>query len=404
MRVKSRQLFKMITISLVVITFIFLAKITFAQDNDWVVNGDNMYSGVKDNVGIGTKNPSMKLDILGGDIQITDNQPSLFFTDTDSDHDAAPHDFSIYVDKNALIFFHDSKIAERMRIDSSGQVGIGTTKPNRSLTVYKPGPSTGVYGNWKNGDEEILIGVDDSGGIISTMSNHDLQLRAGENKTKMIIKANGNVGIGTTSPERELTIDIKPKVGMPVQSNQGGVTLQQTIQQRKFTIAEIKGTNGTNPQGAIDLYSGIHNKKISINAKGNSWFNTDGNFGIGTNKPKHTLDVTGNINANGAFYLKNHQIIPDYVFKPDYKLESIEEHTSFSKEQKHLKSIPELKKNEAGIEFIDLASHLNGMLEELEKAHLYIEQLYQQNKKLTQQNITLERRLVKLETHIKNMK
>jgi len=33
------------------------------------------------------------------------------------------------------------------------------------------------------------------------MTNHDLQLRAGSNSTKLVIKADGKVGIGTLTPD-----------------------------------------------------------------------------------------------------------------------------------------------------------------------------------------------------------
>jgi hypothetical protein len=50
------------------------------------------------------------------------------------------------------------------------------------------------------GPFSILMGVDANGGIVSTMTNHDLQLRSGGNNTHMILKADGKVGVGTTAP------------------------------------------------------------------------------------------------------------------------------------------------------------------------------------------------------------
>ncbi|MBZ0286174.1 MAG: hypothetical protein K8I30_01065, partial [Anaerolineae bacterium] len=54
--------------------------------------------------------------------------------------------------------------------------------------------------------QEILVGVDSTGGIVSTMSNHDLQLRAGGNATRLIIKNTGRVGIGTNDPSNMLHV------------------------------------------------------------------------------------------------------------------------------------------------------------------------------------------------------
>ncbi|MCD6366639.1 MAG: hypothetical protein J7L46_03765 [Bacteroidales bacterium] len=39
--------------------------ITLPVDNDWVISGNNQYSGVSGNVGIGTTNPTEKLDVSG---------------------------------------------------------------------------------------------------------------------------------------------------------------------------------------------------------------------------------------------------------------------------------------------------------------------------------------------------
>lgn len=88
----------------------------------------------------------------------------------------------------------------------SGSVGIGTTAPNRSLTIAN---NTGAnYLNVKDGTHEILMGIDSSGGIVSVMTNHDLVLRAGTNSEKMRIKANGNVGIGTATPASGVKLEV----------------------------------------------------------------------------------------------------------------------------------------------------------------------------------------------------
>ena len=47
-----------------------------------------------------------------------------------------------------------------------------------------------------DGAYEVLLGADGAGGIVSTMTNHDLQLRSGGNATHAIVKANGNTWFG----------------------------------------------------------------------------------------------------------------------------------------------------------------------------------------------------------------
>lgn len=53
---------------------------------------------------------------------------------------------------------------------------------------------------------EVYVGVDKNSGVLSTMTNHDLQLRAGGDKIKMIITADGNVGIGCDGPAYPLQV------------------------------------------------------------------------------------------------------------------------------------------------------------------------------------------------------
>ena len=80
-----------------------------------------------------------------------------------------------------------------------GNVGIGAGAPDTNLTI-QGGPSAYLNLKTAGNAQQLLIGADSGGGVISTMTNHDLQLRAGGNATKMIVTAGGNVGIGTTTP------------------------------------------------------------------------------------------------------------------------------------------------------------------------------------------------------------
>jgi hypothetical protein len=106
--------------------------------------------------------------------------------------------------------------------------------------------------------------------------------------------------------------------------------------------------------------------------------------GIGTTNPMGRLDV------NGSIYQRAAALHGDYVFEPGYKLETIDEHSEFMWKEKHLPEIPKRRVGDDGREIIEIGAHQRGIVEELEKAHIYIEQLHKQNKALEKRVASLE--------------
>jgi hypothetical protein len=83
-------------------------------------------------------------------------------------------------------------------VSSSGDVGVGTNSPNYKLDV------NGVI---VGGDGTIRTTISfATGGVIGTLTNHDLQLYTAGGE-KMRITSGGNVGIGTTSPAAVLHVN-----------------------------------------------------------------------------------------------------------------------------------------------------------------------------------------------------
>ena len=120
----------------------------------------------------------------------------------------------------------------------------------------------------------------------------------------------------------------------------------------------------------------------------------NGNVGIGL---EYAGTPQGKLDVNGSIYQRGAQLHADYVFEPNYKLESINEHANFMWENKHLKAIPKAIVDENGQEIIEVGAHRKGIVEELEKAHIYIEQLNKQINTMRKHNKEMEERLAKLE-------
>jgi archaellum component FlaC len=86
----------------------------------------------------------------------------------------------------------------------------------------------------------------------------------------------------------------------------------------------------------------------------------------------------------------------DYVFEPNYQLETIEDHAEFMWKNKHLKAIPKATVDESSRQIVEVGSHRKGIVEELEKAHIYIEQLNNRIKSLEE---TVEKLAIRLDSN-----
>jgi len=235
-------------------------------------------------VGVGTSAAGGRLEVTGGDLimRATAEDPGdLIFQNSTgvqkgrvwSNPAAGP-----------ALFLSSGDNTPDLTIDGSGRVGVGTTTPDRAVTVEAPAGVTGAYLNIKAGGREVLVGVDGNGGILSSMSNDDLQLRSGVNSTKMVVKADGRIGVGTLTPERQLHV-----FGDRIRLQNGG----------KFLDLRADG-------GAVDLQSETNN--VFIRATGPGGNNKillnplpgDGEVGIGTQAPRCRLHVAGDVNETAS--------------------------------------------------------------------------------------------------------
>ncbi|MFO1430568.1 MAG: hypothetical protein U1F76_10590 [Candidatus Competibacteraceae bacterium] len=104
----------------------------------------------------------------------------------------------------------------------------------------------------------------------------------------------------------------------------------------------------------------------------------------------------GKLDVNGSIYQRGTPLHADYVFESGYELESIQEHAEFMWKNKHLRSIQPVTTDESGLEVVEVGSHFRSILEELEKAHIYIDQLHKQNKVLEERLAMIEEKRGKI--------
>ena len=331
-------------------------------------------------------------------------------------------------DHNILHFYteHANSIAERMRINSDGNVGIGTTNPAKKLEI-KGDDGVGIrlfnqtantwdilnsqYGklDFVRGGSNIFMRIDQNGnvGIGTTNPTKKLEIKGddgvgirllnqaanswdilnsqygkldfvrGSSNIFMRIDQNGNVGIGTTAPSKKLEVrdgDIR------ILRLNGDAQLQLTDNGvRNWYMRVVDGVNRfTIADDATEF--------LTVNG-------LNGNVGIGTSTPQSKLAVNGQIRATEVKVLANINV-PDYVFEDDYELRTLEETKEYITENKHLPEIPSAA--EIGKNGIDIGKMNMRLLKKIEELTLYQIELLEQQQVQNAKIEKMEKKLLEL--------
>ncbi len=173
--------------------------------------GDIYFAG--GNVGIGTTSPGYNLDVLGGlraTTGLNTNNDSVFSFGSGTTWIQGSST------TNALRLFTNG--GERVRVDTTGNVGIGTTTPGYPLDVRNNlgGINTIVGKFTSNTVNGACVTINDLGTTISSgiCSVGDDMTVFTHNTEKFRVKSDGKVGIGTTAPATKLDVAGGVKIGV----------------------------------------------------------------------------------------------------------------------------------------------------------------------------------------------
>ena len=157
-------------------------------------------NGNTGSVGIGTSSPAVRLDVRGGDLQVSRGAAGVA-ADAAINFGSSTANYIYSGNSNNIMVFATNG-SERMRIDGSGNVGIGTSSPAQRLHVATTAAPSGTTQSFLRATADVGFGADFGGGIIqgvgpiATIST----VSSGTATERMRIDSSGNVGIGTTSP------------------------------------------------------------------------------------------------------------------------------------------------------------------------------------------------------------
>ena len=260
-----------------------------AADKNKKITVESLFKGIPSNVGIGTSSPAGILELSSS------STPQLFISNTsdsiNSGDAVGTFDFRAgssntvvtrmgatadsTAEDGAHIVFETrtggGTLSEKLRIDSSGRVGVGATDVNapfevRNSSALQIRTSTGTGNYWEFGRDnstgDFFLADDSLGTVVA------------------VDQITGNVGLGTTSPTGYIHIE-------------GESTGTETY--GRFTTGPANGDQ------SLVIKSGSARDHMAIQVATNAGANDDlslqpdgGNVGLGTTSPAGTLDVSGN--------------------------------------------------------------------------------------------------------------
>lgn len=263
-------------------------------------------SSMNAEVGIGTETPQAGYELTLHQNPSTGSNSKMLLRASNGGFCAIDFGDQADNDIGSIIYNHadnsmrfDTADAEAIRIDSSQNVGIGTSSPNGLLELATSGEnrliisSTGTSdavlqlttGTWSsNKDWTIRLDNDDS---------DQMEWRYG-NSHRMSLTTAGNLGIGTTSPVNKL--DVNGDAAF-----QNYVRITEGSGNQKLLMGNQDGGGGNKPAILMGVNGGF---KMGY---GDSWSTEGGNF-------TETVDFSGgNISTSTAPTSGNHLTNKTYV-------------------------------------------------------------------------------------------
>jgi len=407
-----------------------LTGISGTTDNDWTISGNDIYSSVSGNVGVGTSSPVARLDVSGEvntDSVYQIDGHTVLSTRGNEVISIGPGaganntgDYSVFVGDSAG--YNNQSYSNVFLGRRSGysnttgyyntfvghESGYQNTEGYNNTFIGKSvgrnnttGTSNTFLGNYAGqvsgtGHYNTFVGTGAGEWTDTGSNNVFIGCHAGINNHS----GSQNVFIGRSAGYYELGSNkLIIANGMDTSSvliygdfSSGNVGLGIMTPAERLHLNQPSGHLGMRISSDAASYQYLNfgadkgygfgrdpNNKFFLNAEQPLGIGTlriltateTGLVGIGTSSPAYKLDVAGDINTTGEIRrngsLYNH---PDYVFEPDHEMMPLVELNEYLIQNRHLPGMPSVE--EVREDGVKLFEHNRLMLEKLEEAYLYI--------------------------------
>jgi len=251
-------------------------------DDGTIVNADISDSaaiaGTKISPDFGSQNVTTTGNLGGKNLNLLHTAPTISLTDSNADDD-----FQIKVDGGLFKIIDATNTADRLAIDSSGKVGIGTASPSETLDVEGTIECLNELRSKTGNDLKLNAGS----------ANRDIFLQVNDSTLMTVQGSTERVGIGTTSPDAMLHLS----------GTSPFIRFTDTVDSSHYahighadTSVFVLDADAANAHAGSGIEFKVDNSSVMFLKNG-------GNVGIGTTSPSNKLVVNSAAHDDGIFLL-----------------------------------------------------------------------------------------------------